>query len=663
MPYDSDRRADIPAGLGSAEDTMFAIGIAGHVDHGKTSLVRALTGVDTDRLPEEKRRGISIEPGYARLVLDSPDGPQSVSLVDLPGHEKFVRRMVCGAQGLQALLLVVAADGGVMPQTREHLAIAQLLGVRHGLVVVSRCDLVEPDWLPLVEDEIRAELADTPLRDAQLVRASVRQPQTLDAVRAALLAVVSQLPQAVHNTERPFRLAVERVLSIAGHGTVATGNAEQGQLKPAEEVEVVPGGARFRVRGLAQHGTAVTVPDLPGRLAVQLAGAEVAEVPLGSWLAAPQSLRSVQRLDAALTLLPHAPPLDVRASGLLLLGTADATVRIVQLSGTPQLPGTTAFVQLHLDRPLGVPGRARFVLRGFARDARHGWTVGGGLALSLDPPRHALGDASVLAALLALSGDADSERVLGLARLHGVRGVGPDDLTQQLGLVASQHNRVLRPLLAAGQLRWAGPHLLVPEAIAWLEQRLLDALDAFHQRQPGQPGLQSSALIAQTASWLEPALVAAVTSGLVRRGALKSGAGEVLSLPGFVPQLLASDVACAALLAELEAAGLAATGPAGLAAALGLSQAVVEAGLAQLARAGAVQRVANDYFAASSAVDAAVVALRAAFADQPSLSTAALKDVLGLTRKHLIPFLEYLDASRITLRTASGDRVLRKAGR
>lgn len=642
---------------------MFSIGIAGHVDHGKTSLVRALTGIDTDRLPEEKRRGISIEPGFARLQLTTSAGPIAVSLVDLPGHERFVRRMVCGAQGLSALVLVVAADSGVMPQTREHLAIAALLGLQHGLVVVSRCDLVEPDWLPLVEDEIRTALVDTPLADAPLVRASLHVPETLKAVRAALTALVERLPHATADAAQPFWLAVDRTLSVPGHGTVATGNAQQGRVQPGDELEVLPAGVRVRVRGLAQHGQPTAAPDLPGRLALQLAGVDTAQIPPGSWLATPHALRAVSRVDAALQLLPHAAPLDQRAAGLLLVGTADAAVRVVQLSGTPQLPGTTALVQLQLETPLAIPPGSRFLLRGFARDALHGWTLGGGRVLTLEPPRHALGDANVLAALAVLASGSEAERVHALARLQGVRGVSEADLRWQLGLLPAQQARALRPLLASGQLRWAGPHVLTPAALTWLEARVLATMAAFHARQPTQPGLQAAALAAQAVDWVERTVVLAVVAGLVRRGQLRTAEGDVVSAPDFVPQVLVSESDCATVAALLAQAGLAAPTPAVMANTLGWPAAKLHDALGQLVRAGQAQRIAEDYVADAAAVERACNDVRQAFAGQPTLPTSALKDVLGLTRKHLIPFLEYLDASRLTLRTPSGDRVLRRADR
>nr|NIP85407.1 selenocysteine-specific translation elongation factor [Planctomycetales bacterium] len=308
--------------------TDLILGTAGHIDHGKTALVRALTGVETDRLPEEKRRGITIELGFAELVIDD----FRLGIVDVPGHERFVRNMLAGATGIDLALLVVAADDSVKPQTREHLDILRLLDLRAGVIALTKCDVADAEWIDLVEAEVRELVADTFLADAPLVRTSAHRGQGIAALRAALAAAAARVAdtQLARRTRGPFRMAIDRIFSIAGHGTVVTGSVLRGQAAVGDELVIEPGNLPVRVRGLQQHERAVDQVHRGQRAAVNLAGVHHDQLTRGHELATPGLLRATRLITARVQLLPSAPqPLCNRRRVRLHLGTSEVMATVL----------------------------------------------------------------------------------------------------------------------------------------------------------------------------------------------------------------------------------------------------------------------------------------------------------------------------------------------
>jgi small GTP-binding protein len=354
----------------------FILGVAGHVDHGKTSLTYALTGVDTDRLAEEKRRGLTIEPGFAPLSL--PDAGM-VSLVDVPGHEKFIRNMLSCAAGLDAVLMVVAADDGVMPQTREHLDICTLLGIELGLAVITKTDLADEARLAQVETQIRALTAGTFLAQSPILAVSARSGTGLDALRQAISALGKQL--MLVPPHQPFRLDIDRVFSKDGFGTIVTGTLSGDAVSLGDEATLYPSGRMTRVRAIQSHG--VTLPRLEERrrAALNLAGVALAQVHRGDILAAPGSMDITNLALAKLTLLPHAPPLKTGARLRFYHGAGEMLCRC-SLRGQKLLaPGESCPVRLRFDRPLAARSGDRFVIRSLSPLA----TVGGGVLTELAP--------------------------------------------------------------------------------------------------------------------------------------------------------------------------------------------------------------------------------------------------------------------------------------
>ncbi|NOY12427.1 MAG: selenocysteine-specific translation elongation factor, partial [Deltaproteobacteria bacterium] len=358
----------------------FIIGTAGHVDHGKTALIHALTGTETDRLAEEKRRGISIELGFARLDLG--DG-RVAGVVDVPGHEKFIPQMLSGIAGIDLVLLVVDANEGVMPQTREHLQIMQLLQVERGILVLSKCDLVEPDWLDIVEEEIREQVAGTFLDNAPCCRVSSLTGDGLDAL---LATIRDQLPQlSRREISGAVRLPVDRCFSISGFGTVVTGTLNSGRIVPGDSLELLPAGVTTRVREIQVHGDPAAEAVAGQRVALNLSGVSREQVPHGSVVGTPGLFRASQRIDVRLQLLSDAPrPVKFRDPLHFHLGTARTVARAILLDRDELAPGEEAFAQLSLDQPLLSHRGDRFIIRSYSPMI----TIGGGLVIDVEPQKH-----------------------------------------------------------------------------------------------------------------------------------------------------------------------------------------------------------------------------------------------------------------------------------
>src|SRR5665647_2999474 len=365
------------------------LGTAGHIDHGKSAMVKALTGVDPDSLKEEKLRGITIELGFADLTL--PSG-QHLGIVDVPGHERFVRHMVAGASGMDLVALVIAADEGVMPQTREHLEICQLLRVKQGLVVLTKVDLVETDWLELVEEEVREALKGTFLDGAPIVGFSAVTGVGKENLLATLATLAAEVPPKP--VTGIFRLPIDRVFTIKGFGTVVTGTAISGRVKVAEAVAIYPPGFKAKVRGLQVHGQAVEEALAGNRTAVNLQGVEKEELERGMVVAPPGALIKSRRLDAYLEILPSAPrALKHRQAVRLHTGTSERVAMPLILDADEMAPGSSGYVQFFLREPLALKPGDRIVIRSFSP----AFTWGGGLVLHVNPTRHKRRHPEVLA--------------------------------------------------------------------------------------------------------------------------------------------------------------------------------------------------------------------------------------------------------------------------
>ncbi|WP_434387065.1 selenocysteine-specific translation elongation factor [Melittangium boletus] len=636
------------------------IGTAGHIDHGKTSLVKALTGIDTDRLPEEKRRGITLELGFAHLVLG--DG-RVAGVVDVPGHERFVKAMAAGAGGVDLAVLVVAADEGVMPQTREHLDICRLLGVRAGVVALTKADLLEglgPDWRALVEADVATLVAGTFLEGRPVVPVSSRTGEGLEALRAALGQVARDVPP--RSAEGPVLLPVDRAFSLKGFGSVVTGTLLSGTLALEDSVAVLPGlPGPWRVRGLHVHGLPVSRGVAGQRVAVNLAGVEAEALSRGGVLVRAGELPETSMLDVEVSLLAAAPEALPRRRKLLLhLGTArvEATLALLDLERLE--PGETALAQLRLSAPVvALPGQ-RFILRGARALPGRGATLAGGRVLSITPPRRRRGGAGVVAPLLEAE---PARQVTWLLRQAGYRGLTSRELFARSALAPRVLSRVLEPLGARGEVVLVDREqrlYLSAEVLEGLKARALALLAAFHEREPLREGLPREELRQRLSDTLDARVFTRLVHALVE-GRRVEGERDWVRLPGRGRTLsLDADAARTRLVADLVAAGLAPPTLSELAERVKLPVPRVRELLRVAVAEGRVVGVSEELYFDAGALAGLKERLIAYLREKKEISTQGFKELVGLSRKFVIPLSEHFDREKVTLRVGE-KRVLRRA--
>jgi len=617
----------------------FVIGTAGHIDHGKTALVKALTGVDTDRWEEEKRRGITIDLGFAPLPLG---GDIEASVVDVPGHEGFVRNMLAGATGIDVAVLVIAADEGLMPQTEEHLAIVELLGVRRGIPVIAKRDLVEADWLDLVRSEVTARLAASRVRWEPPVATSAVTGEGLDELRAALRRVAQDLD------ERPaddlFRLPIDRVFAVAGAGTVVTGSTWSGTVAVGDGVRLLPLGREVRVRSIEVHGDAAE-RAVPGRrTALALVGVDKGELARGDVAVTGPGWEATTLIDAAVELLAAArKPIASRTRVRVHLGAAAVLARVVQTRAIA--PGERGLARLMLEAPLVARGGDRFVLRSFSPVT----TIGGGVVLDpFAPPRTRLRRRRLAA------DQAPEARLDVFATEAGLAGLAVDTLAVRVGVPPGRVTAMIAA--AAERLLLLGDTVVLRDAVAAEATRLAEVLRRYHEEHPLDPGMSLQALRAAAGA---PAPPPVVIDAVLEQGARDGRfvvAGSTARLPAWGATLdpRASDARekLARRLAEARwqvptVGELEREFP----------DSPVRALLSHLARDGTAEPVDTERYAAKGALGEFRVALEAALAELGSATPAELRDRFGLTRKYLIPLLEWADRRGVTRRTGDA-RVL-----
>ncbi len=628
------------------------LGTAGHIDHGKTALVHALTGIDTDRLAIEKQRGITTELGFAHLDLgDGPD-PRRIAVIDVPGHERFIRSMVAGATGLDLVMLVIAADEGVMPQTREHLDVCQLLGVRRGLVVVNKRDLVDDDWLSMIDDELAAFTAGGFLDDAPRVPVSARTGAGIPELRAALATMIAALPP------RPaagvFRLPVDRVFTLKGFGTVVTGTIASGEIALADELHVLPRGVATRVRGLQVHGAAVERARAGQRCAINLGGVATDELARGDVLAHPGAVAPTHLLDVRLRHVAAArAPLPARSKVLVHHGTTQVSATLVLVGAVPLAPGGEGFAQLRIDRetPLAAAPGDRFIVRGFQPLADHGTTLGGGEIVRVQAPRARAGDHGAMVARFAA---ARAEERLALEVL-AAQAAAPTvaELVRRTGAAPDAVTGALAALTASGQVMRAGDAdtavYVHAEVAAALEQAVLARLD-----------LPREEIRQKLPAALPPRAFDALVERLTRRGILVAEGEHLRRSGGPKPAAVSRSPLEAELVTRFAGWALEPPRPKDVAAAVGKPEPAVTQALASLLAAGALVKVKPDLYVAREVLAALEARLRGYLADHAEISPQGWKDLTGTSRKFSIPLAEYFDAQKVTLRVGDQRRLRQK---
>jgi len=642
--------------LGPA-DHQIVLGTAGHIDHGKTALIRALTGVDTDRLPEEKARGITISLGFAPLDLD--DG-RRVSVIDVPGHEGLVRTMVSGASGIDLVLLVVAADEGVMPQTREHVAICELLGIDRGVVALTKIDATEPDLAALARDEISAFLSDTALADAPVVPVSSLTGEGIAELRVAIGNAVAAARPRTPRTGAP-RLSIDRSFSAKGFGCVVTGTLIGGSFAVGDSVEIQPSGRRCRIRGLQSHGVSVERCPPGLRCAINLQGVELDEVARGQVVSTPGLLGPTCSADVEVAWLPIATPVEDSAAIEFLTGTAKRRASLAPIGDEPLQPGGIGFARVHIEgEPVALAPGDRFIARGFVRNAVAGSTLGGGVVLDVAPPHRRRSAPEVRRDLAQLAAGGPAERLCVLIRRSGFRGIERDRLHREAGLDASVCEGLLATLTGSGEIAsTASQRWLHREALADLEQRVLAKLDAYHRAEPIRPGMPTGALRGSLPENVARDTAEMIVERLAARAQIAIE-GDLARLPEHRPTLSASDQALVArIAAEARSAGLEPPSLKDWEKRLGTDAANLLDLLAHLERAGQLVRAPGDLWFDHAAVDdlreKVVRELRA----RGRLETPDYKALIGTSRRTAVPLMELFDQEHLTVRSGEA-RILRR---
>jgi selenocysteine-specific elongation factor len=635
------------------------VGTAGHIDHGKTALVKALTGVDADRLKEEKQRGITIDIGFADLSA----GDYRFGFVDVPGHERFVKNMLAGAHGLDLVMLVVAADESVMPQTREHFDICRLLQVKSGLVALTKADLVDEELLELARAEVEDFVRGSFLEGAPIIAVSSRTGQGIDELKERLVALAGSVaPKA---TAAVMRLPIDRAFSIRGFGTVVTGTLIAGELRVGDEAEVLPGEARARVRNIQVHGRDSEQALAGQRTAVNLQGVNVEQVQRGAVLAPAGRLLATSMIDARLHLLENAPrPLAQRARVRVHHGTAEVMARVLvlgselrTLSSQKIEPGESRLVQLRLEESvLALPGD-RFIIRSYSPQV----TIGGGVILDALPEKHRLRDTLAVERLEEIEAAGTAARAAVFVKMAGARAITSAELAARAGLTDEQIEEQARELVNAGaavEVSNAPLTLISIESYNSLAASLVEMVSEHHRREPLSLGINREQVREQLFGSTRPDVFRAVVSRLVGEGKISSDR-EALRLASHRPALSdAERGAKTALEAAFKSSGLQAGTLEEVASASGIKIDLARKLYNLLFAEGQVVRIGDFVFHRDSIEDLKS-RIRARKAVSPKMDVVTFKEITGgLSRKHAIPLLEYLDRERVTRRVGNEREIL-----
>ena len=617
------------------------IGTAGHVDHGKTLLVKALTGIDTDRLVEEKKRGITIELGFAHLDFD--DGTQA-GIVDVPGHEKFIKNMLAGAGGIDLAMLVVAADEGFMPQTVEHLGILSLLGIQDGLVVITKCDMADPEWVEMVKEDVRTHVEGTFLEGKPVFTVSAYTGQGIPELRQALKELVQKA--AEKNMRTPFRLPIDRVFSVDGFGTVVTGTLIEGSVSNGDMAEILPGGVQARVRNLQVHDRDVETAYAGQRVAINLAGVKKADLGRGDVIARPGSVRTSLMLDARLQNLKNSQRTILSGSQVHLYhGSAVRLCKVVLLDRDALQPGESCYAQLRLTEEIAAKRGDRFVIRFYSPLE----TIGGGVVLDDLPRRHKRGDQAVLDALAIRESGSGDDQLVQLVAEHGHSLPTLEKLAAPQNLDREELGRSLEELTSAGKVLQPLPGRYLAASVfdaIWDSCRGL--LEQYHRQNPLHAGMKVAELRQKLLKNTDQAVADAILAALAREGKIKAVADRY-ALADFAVHLTKRQSAIREkLLQTYRKAGLEVPGLDEVIASFppaeqGDCRQVVES----LVSGGGLVMLTPQLCLHSQVYAQVGDKTRDFMAEHQELTLAEFRDLLGTSRKYALAVLEYYDKNKI----------------
>lgn len=630
------------------------LGTAGHIDHGKTSLVQALTGTDTDRLKEEKARGITIELGFAHLELP---GDIQFGVVDVPGHERFVRTMVAGVGGMDLVMLVIAADEGVMPQTREHLEICQLLGVKKGLVALTKSDMVDEEWMHLVIEEVRDYLVGSFLDDAPIIPVSSKTGEGLDDLREGLAQLAAAAEEKT--SDGSFRLPVDRIFTIPGFGTIVTGTLLSGEIATGDEVEILPSGLTSRIRSVQSHGQK-TQSGLAGqRLAVNMQGIDHEDVHRGDVIVPRGVFRATRTVDARLDYLPSAArDLKHRATLRLHSATYEVSAQIILLDRDTLSPGDSAFVQLRLKSPVLLLPGDYFIVRSYSPQI----TVGGGTVIDPAPPRRRRRSTQALELLQALDHGAETDKLRLLTQESLLSGLTLDELIIRSGLSPKQVEAPLAGLLSQGliiQVLRKPRMFLSNEAFETIKTLLVSGLENYIRENPLKEGIGKEELKGQIPKRSDLRFFDGALNSLEKEAKILVDR-DLVKIPGHRASAAVDQAVVLSKLEEaLRNAGSEPPGVKELGSLVRCNEKAVLEHLILLSREGRAIKITAELFYAPEIFQALQENLVDFLRQHTEITPGQFRDLTGLSRKYMIPLLGYFDQEKVTLRI--GDkRVLRK---
>ncbi len=632
----------------------FVLGTAGHVDHGKTALIKALTGVDTDRLKEEKERGITIELGFASLNL--PSG-QTLGIVDVPGHEKFIKNMVSGAAGIDLVMMVIAADEGIMPQTKEHLYICSLLGISKGIVALTKIDLVEKDWLELVKSEIGDFFQGTFLEGAPLVPVSAIKEKGLADLLKALETTVSNIPEKADSGI--FRLPVDRVFTMKGFGTVVTGTLVSDRIKIGEEIQILPEEITSRIRGIQVHNQPVEEAWAGQRTAINLQGIEKSAIKRGDVLVRPETIRPSQRLDVFVEFLSaNAKNLKNRTLVRLHTGTSEIIARVILLEKEELAPGQKAFAQLVLANKDVVVAGDRFVLRSYSPIT----TVGGGQIIDPLPAKHKRLNSKIIDELNLLQNGTLPEKISVILERAGFTGINLRGLAFRLGINAKKIREALENLFSSKKafLLDSDDTTVISAYFAHqLEELIGKNLTTYHKKNPLQEGISKEELKASLGHFISSKLFNMAMSSLNKKGSIVSDKNNV-RLSGHQVQLVGElDSLRQAIGKIYNEASLAPPSLTDVVSKFKDQKAKTQSIVNLMLKDGDLIKINEELCFAREALEKLRGDYKALLIKDGQATPASFKYLTGLSRKYIIPLMEYFDMSKLTVRV-DDHRILRE---
>lgn len=630
------------------------LGTAGHIDHGKTSLIKALTGIDTDRLKEEKERGITIELGFAHFTL--PNGTR-LGIVDVPGHERFVHHMVAGATGMDIVALVIAADEGVMPQTREHLDICKILQIPRGLIVLTKIDLIEdPAWLELVEEDIRDVVKGTFLENAPIVRVSSKTGEGMNELIERLSEIAGTVPE--RNKAGPFRLPIDRVFTIKGFGTIVTGTSSSGMVHVGDPLVVYPSGHTTKARSIQVHGEAVEEAGPGQRVAINLQGLEKNEVQRGDVVATPESLIPSKTIDVYAELLPNSPySLKHGASIRFHVGTSEYIGKAFMLEDPEVTPGRKFFAQIHLDNPAPVIRGDRFVIRHYSPVV----TIGGGIILDPLPKRHRRRTRQEAASVLKFLLKADEkESIIKHVENSKERGISFKELQVKTGIYGDRLESILNRLGDEEIIFNFDRDLRIyisRESFGEIGKAILDRLEAYHRDHPLKQGMPKELLFSQLSKSYPQKVMIFVLDHLIRKGKIVTKQ-ELIALSTHSVSL---DDKAKKVVSDIEKIYLS-SGSQPPSFKEVIPKLTVTADLAEelfswMIDESILVRVKEDLVFHSKVIEDIKNRLVTFLKTHGEISPTQFKELAATTRKYAIPLLEYFDREKITLRVGDSRRL------